>query len=422
MHDPIIRSSRAGRAARAFRRLSRAAIGLALSPALLWGCAQAAATDAPAPPPPSVGVAEVLARELPVVSELTGRLESSRSVEIRPRVSGYIDSVNFAEGARVERGQLLFRIDARPFEAEVERLAAEVARSSAALRLAHLNHERGARLFEQRVIPEQESDQLRSEEEVARAGLAAATAALGRARLDLEFARVRSPIAGRASRALIQAGNLVSSADLLTTVVAEDPAYAYFDADEQSFLALSQEGPARSRRAPRTSNPVLLALIDEDGYPHEGRLDFIDNRVDPRAGTIRGRAVFANPDGRLTPGLFARLALVTEPSRRMLLVSERAVGTDLGKKFVLVLRADQTLEYRPVTLGASVEDLRVVDAGLGSGEVVVVSGLSHVRAGSKVNPRTVAMTAKLDGLERLASLSRETRPSAAVVASQVEAP
>ena len=421
MHDPIIRSSRSGRRARALRRLSRAMSGLALLPALLWGCAEAAAIDAPAPPPPSVGVAEVLARDLPVVAELTGRLESSRSIEIRPRVSGYIDSVHFTEGARVERGQLLFRIDPRPFEVEVERLAAEVARSSAALRLAHLNHERGARLFEQRVIPEQESDQLRSEEEAARASLAAASAALGRARLELEFTRLRSPIAGRASRALIQAGNLVSSADLLTTVVAEDPAYAYFDADEQSFLALSPEGASRTRHAPRISNPVLLALVDEDGYPHEGRLDFIDNRVDPRAGTIRGRAVFSNPDGRLTPGLFARLALVTEQNRRMLLVSERAVGTDLGKKFVLVLRPDQTLEYRPVTLGASVEDLRVVDAGLGAGEVVVVSGLSHVRSGSKVTPRTVAMTTKLDELERLASLSRELKPSAAVIASQAEA-
>jgi len=388
------------------RRILQVDLGLVRSGmllGLLWGCTRAAATDAPQapPPPPAVSVSEVISRELPNVLEFTGRLEASTHVDIRPRVSGYIGSVHFSEGARVKRGELLFRIDPRPFEAEVDRLAAELSRASAELDLAKQNHERGARLLEQRVIPAQEGDRLRSEALGAKANVEAAAAALARARLELDFTRVRSPISGRASRAMVQAGNLVSSTDLLTTVVAEDPIYAYFDADEQSFLEFGQKRDPAGGSAARS--PVFMALIHEDNYPHEGQLDFLDNRLDARAGTIRARAVFSNRAAQFTPGLFARLALVTDKARPSILINERAVGTDLGKKFVLLLRADQTLEYRLVTLGSSYDELRVVRSGLERGDVIVVNGLSHVRSGMKVAPSVVAMTANPRPLTRFAA-------------------
>jgi membrane fusion protein, multidrug efflux system len=384
-----IERSRAAGAPRPTRR--RALPLLSLLPLLLFGCARAEAEPNAAPPPTAVSVAPVIAKQLRDFHEFTGRLEASASVDIRPRVSGYIDSVHFAEGARVAKGQLLFRIDPRPFEAEVKRLSAELARARAELELANLNDARATRLLKERVIAEQEADRLRSGASSARGSLTAASAALEAAQLDLEFTRVRSPIAGRVSRAMIQPGNLVSSASLLTTVVADDPIYAYFDADEQSFLDFSRQH-TRGEDGRLASSPVFMGLIDDDGFPHEGKLDFVDNRVDARAGTIRVRAVFGNGDGRFTPGLFARLKLVGQRSKPTLLISERAVGTDLGKKFVLAVKPDQTLDYREVTLGASVENLRVVNAGLNADDVIVVNGLSHVRAGMKVAPSMVAMT------------------------------
>jgi multidrug efflux system membrane fusion protein len=376
---------------------------LPLLPLLLFGCARAGAETNAAPAPPAVSVAPVISQELRDFHEFSGRLEASATVEIRARVSGYIDSAHFAEGARVDKGQLLFRIDPRPFQAEVKRLEAELARTRSELELANLNNARATRLLQERVIPEQEADRLRSGASTAQGSLAAAAAALELARLDLEFTRVRSPIAGRVSRVLIQPGNLVSSANLLTTVVADDPIYAYFDADEQSFLDFSRQH-ARRDDGRLTSSPVFMGLIHEQNYPHAGRLDFVDNRVDGRAGTIRARAVFQNPDGRFTPGLFARLRLVGQQAKPTLLISERAVGTDLGKKFVLALKPDQTLDYREVSLGASVESLRVVNAGLSPDDVIVVNGLSHVRAGMKVAPTVVAMSPSR-GLTQLAVVS-----------------
>ena len=383
-------------------------LALALAAALA-GCGRSQANSAPAAPPaPEVTVATVLDRPLRDWQEFTGRLQAVDSVEIRPRVSGFIDSVEFTEGARVRKGQLLFRIDPRPFQAEVNRLSAELRRARSQSALAATNHDRGSRLIAQHLISQQDFDQLATAASTASDGIGSAQAELQAAKLNLEFTEVRSPIDGRVSRALITAGNLVSNASVLTTVVSDDPVYAYFDADEQTYLKFAANGRADGGAGTR-GDAVFMGLIDEDGYPHEGRLDFLDNQVDPESGTIRGRAVFDNRDGRFTPGLFARIKLVGGDARDTILIDERAVGTDLGKKFVLALKADNTLEYRPVTLGASVDGLRVVKSGLAANDVIVVNGLQHVKPGIAVAPTKVAMDAKREGLAQIEGASPEPK-------------
>jgi multidrug efflux system membrane fusion protein len=247
-------------------------------------------------------------------------------------------------------------------------------------------------------------------------------AQLHAARLNLEYAHVRSPIDGHVSRALITAGNLVSSANLLTTVVSDDPIYAYFDTDEATYLKFAQLKAANSAAAGAAtgaatgaglrnsasravSSPVFIGLVGEQGYPHQGRLDFVDNQVDARSSTIHARAVFDNKDGRFTPGLFARIKLVASDSYDAILIDERAVGNDLGKKFVLVLKPDSTLEYRGVSLGTRVDGLRVVEEGLRPAETIVVNGLQHVTAGIAVRATRVTMTAGGSGLEQVAASS-----------------
>jgi len=236
------------------------------------------------------------------------------------------------------------------------------------------------------VIAQQDYDQLEATATSSKDDIGAAQAALEAARLNLEFTSVRSPIDGRVSRMLITPGNLVATTSVLTTVVSDDPVYAYFDADEQTYLRFAH-------RASDGISPVYMGLVDEQGYPHEGRLDFVDNQVDAKSGTIRARAVFDNKDGHYTPGLFARIKLVGGETHDTVLIDERAVGTDLGKKFVLALKKDNTLEYRPVTLGANIDGLRVVNQGLGAGDVIVVNGLQHVRPGATVTPQRVTMAA-----------------------------
>ena len=353
-----------------------------------------------APPQPSVTVAAVISRSLHHWDELTGEVQAVNSVEVRPRVSGFIDSVQFTEGARVKKGQLLFLIDPRPFEIEIERLSAELKRVQSKLDFATAGRARAERLFAQNAIAREEYEQLTSAETEAAGDLGSLNAQLHAARLNLEYAHVRSPIDGRVSRALITPGNLVSAANMLTTVVSDDPIYAYFDTDEATYLKFAPRNPGDHRAAP---NPVFMGLVGEQGYPHQGALDFIDNQVDARSSTIHARAVFDNKDGRFTPGLFARIKLVAADSHDAILIDERAVGSDLGKKYVLVLKADNTLEYRPVTLGTRVDGLRVVEEGLQPADVVVVNGLQHVMAGAKVEATRVAMTAGGSGLAQVAA-------------------
>jgi membrane fusion protein, multidrug efflux system len=388
----------------------------ALSALLLSACGSAEAdVPTPSPPPPEVSVATVIAQPLREWEEFTGRLEERHRVEVRPRVAGFIDSVHFEDGARVKRGQLLFKIDPRPFQAEVERWSGELERAEAQHALAQLNHDRGQRLLEGKVIATEVADQLEADEASARGALKSASASLREARLEREFSEVRSPIDGRASRALIRPGNLVSSQSLLTTLVSEGPLVAYFDADERTYLRLREaqrtaRDAGRGAEAPR----VFMALADDAGYPHEGKLDFIDNGVDPATGTITLRALFDNADGKLTPGLFARLELVLPNERDVVLIEDRAVGTDLGKKFVLALGPDDTLEYREISLGAAVGGLRLVHRGLRPADVIVVNGLFRARPGMKVSPKRVPMETKQAELDNL----RDTRRATALALSE----
>lgn len=367
-----------------------------LSLAALAGCSVGEAGDAPGvpPPPPAVTTAIVATHELNDWAQFTGRLEAVENVVVRPRVGGYIETVAFTEGARVAQGQVLFQIDARPFRAEVDRLTAERDRASAELELASSYRDRAERLLAQNAASREEFEQLEADAAVAAAELAAASAALEAAALDLSFTRVTAPIAGRVSRAAVTAGNLVDGATALTTVVSDTPVYAYFDVDEQTYLEHLRTGAAKDGSA---ASVVHVGLVNEAGYPHEARLDFVDNSVDPNHGTIRARAVLDNADGFYTPGLFVRVRLMSPRSFNAALVDDRAIGTDLGRKFVLVVDDANVVQYRSVVTGRSVDGLRVVREGLAAGDVVIVSGLQRVRPGVTVSPTEVAMDARSPG-------------------------
>jgi RND family efflux transporter MFP subunit len=396
------------------------------STSVLAACTRTSAQQA-APPPPQVTVASVIERDVTEWDEFTGRLQAVDSVDVRPRVSGYVSAVRFTEGAMVNKGDLLFLIDPRPFQADVDRLKAELDRAHATVRRANSELERAGRLRSENAISNEEHDRRAAFAQESAAQVAAVEAALRTAELNLEFTRVTSPIDGRVSRAIVTEGNLVSSgpgeATLLTTVVSLDPVYAYFDADEQIYLKYISgppegghyvrgagsgppegghyvrgagsgppeggrhvRGAGRGSRRGAIDRRIRMALANEEDYPHEGRLDFIDNQLDGSTGTIRGRAVFRNSDGRLTPGLFVRLRLAGVGSSRGLLIQDRAVGTDLSKKFVYVVSPKNEIEYRPVTLGPLVDGLRLVRTGLAAGEAVVVNGLQRIRPGVQVQP------------------------------------
>jgi multidrug efflux system membrane fusion protein len=345
--------------------------------------------------------------------ELTGRLEAPQSVQIRPRVSGYIDRVAFHEGALVKKGDLLFQIDPRPFEAQVNQLQAQVAQTRASLKRSNSEARRGERLRASNAISGELADARSSAETEAKAMLAAAQAQLQAAQLNLSFTQIRAPINGRVSQALITAGNLVNAGEsLLTTLVSTDQVYAYFDADERVFLKYSELARQGSRG---DSSPVYLGLADEDGYPHLGHMDFVDNQVDPNTGTIRARAVFDNPHGVFTPGLYARLKLVGSATYDGILIKDLAVGTDLGKKFVLVLDNDAKVSYRAVELGPKLAGLRIVRSGLKAGEQIVVNGLQHVRPGIAVQPQAVPMA----DADTVAELDHQRRDLAASQAPQM---
>jgi RND family efflux transporter MFP subunit len=373
---------------------------LAIAAAVLTAISACTRTEAQQPteaPPVPVSVATVLDREVTAWDEFTGRLEAVDTVSIRPRVSGYIASVHFDEGSAIRKGQLLFQIDPRPFEAEADRLRAERTRATAVVRRADSEFSRAGRLQAENAIANEEFERRSAFRDEARAQLAAVEAALRAAELNLEFTRVASPIAGRVGRALVTEGNLVASgpgeATLLTTVVSMNPIYAYFDADEQIFLRYQGNGHARTAPGARARRPVQMALASDEGFPREGHLDFLDNQLNPATGTIRGRAVFANPRDELTPGLFVRLRLSSGGLQRGVLIQDRAVGTDLGKKFVYVVDSSSVVGYREVTLGPVVDGFRVVHTGLSAGDRVVLNGLQRVRPGVKIAPTLVAMDA-----------------------------
>ncbi|HLZ65487.1 MAG TPA: efflux RND transporter periplasmic adaptor subunit [Aliidongia sp.] len=360
-------------------RSAAQASAVLLSAALLTGCGKDAQSQ-PAPPPPTkVEVTGVVFRDLRQWDDVTGHLEAIDSVGVRPRVGGFIDEVRFKDGAKVKKGDVLFQIDPRPFQAEVDRLTAEVERAKARSVVAIADGERGQRLIAQNAIARSDADRLAAESASAKADLAAAQAALRTAQLNLEFTHVISPIDGRVSKAIITHGNLVTTSDLLTTVVSDGRIYASFNTDEQTYLKYA--AAERDRGA-----PVELGLMTEDGFPHRGNLVFLDNALDAKSGTINGRAIFENEDGSLTPGLFARIRLLSVSTEKVALAPERALGTDLGRRFVLVVDDKHAVQYRPVALGAAVGELRVIRSGLEPGDSVVVSGLQKVRPGDVVDP------------------------------------
>jgi len=289
----------------------------------------------------------------------------------------------------------LFQLDDRPFVAQVERLRAELAQANAARDRAASEMRRADRLASDNAMSLEERERRAGAATEATARVDAVAAALRAAELDLEFTRVVSPVEGRVSRALVTRGNLVSggegNATLLTTVVSVDPIYASFDADEQTFLRYGDRVRRHGKGASQGDLPIQMALADEQTFPHEGRLQFLDNQLDPSTGTINGRAVFRNPDRRLTPGLFVRLRLPGTLSYPGVLVEDRAVGTDLDRRFVLVVGGDKTIESRTVTLGPVIDGLRVVRKGLSAGELVVVNGLQRVRPGVQAKATVVAM-------------------------------
>jgi RND family efflux transporter MFP subunit len=331
----------------------------------------------------------------------TGRLEAVDHVDVRPRVAGYISSVNFTDGSMVKKGQVLFVIDPRPYQATYQHAAAQLDQARSQLSLAKSEQARAVKLFAARAISREEFDTRSANATQAGADVEAAKAALDDAALNLSFTRVTAPIAGRVSRAIVTAGNLVTSGEtLLTTVVSLDPIYVTFDADEQAYLKFEKYAhvdghktvPTGARTQPNDlGNPVYVGLEDENGYPHQGHLIFMDNALDPGTGTIHARALLANPNDSYVPGLFARVKLIGNNHYDAVLVNDSAIGTDQTVRFVLAVDGSNHLQYRPVELGPIVDGLRVVLSGLHAGDTIVVDGLMRVHPGMQVTPQLVAM-------------------------------
>jgi membrane fusion protein, multidrug efflux system len=342
-----------------------------------------------------VSVAVVEPRMTVLWDEFSGRLEAVERVDVRSRVAGTVQAVHFREGALVKQGDLLVTIDPAPFAAEVERLQAQVAAAEARVAFTKAELERGSQLLDSRVVSPRDVDQRTNAFREAEANFKAARAALQAAQLNLGYTEVRAPVAGRVGRLEITVGNLVAAgpgAPVLTTIVSVDPIYASFHADEDVVLrALQQIGADGIKSGKIGEVPVLMTTAAHDGEPIRGALQLIDNQVDIRTGTVRLRAVFANPDGRLIPGQFARLRMGALKAIQVLAVDERAIGTDQSKKFVLVVDQESKAVYREVVIGAMADGLRIVTSGLAAGERIVVNGLQRVRPGTLLAPEVVAM-------------------------------
>lgn len=371
---------------------------LALASAVFGLNSQRAEASAPpaAPPAVPVSVATVEATEINAWDEFSGRLEAVQRVDVRPRVAGAVQAAHFTEGALVKQGDLLVTIDPAPYAAEVDRAEAQVAAAQARLSYTQSEQVRATRLWNEQAIAQRELDERSNAKREAEANLRAAQAALQSARLNLGYTQVRAPVSGRIGKLEVTVGNLVgagAAAPVLTTLVSVSPIYASFDVDEQAIGRALKALPGNGSRARIDEIPVQMGTAATNGTPFEGRLQLIDNQVDAKSGTVRVRAAFDNKDGNLIPGQFARVRMGQAQAAKVLLVSERAIGTDQSKKFVMVVNADNKTEYREITLGAPANGLRVVASGLKPGERIVVNGLQHVRPGAAVAPKDVPMDA-----------------------------
>lgn len=345
-------------------------------------------------PPPDVSVAAVVQKSVTEWDDYSGHIEAIESAEIRPRVSGHLRRVHYREGGLVQKGQILFTIDDREYAAAADAARADAARAEARIALAKQDLARAEQLIAARAVSQGELDARRMEAQQADADLLAANARLARSELDLGFTRVTAPFAGRAGVALVKPGNVVNAnQSLLTTLVSVDPVYVSFTGDERAYLRYQELARNGTRGSSRdTPNPVLVGLANEDGFPHRGEMDFLDNALDPATGTIRARAVLPNPDGVFTPGLFARVRLLGASQQDALLINEQAVLTDQDRRYVYVLGANNSAERRDVVLGPQVEGLRVVQSGLKPGDKVIVNGMRKIFfPGQPVNPRDVPM-------------------------------
>ncbi|MDQ8024223.1 MAG: efflux RND transporter periplasmic adaptor subunit [Moraxellaceae bacterium] len=356
----------------------------------LFDVHEAEAQTAPAAQATPVEVAAVLNRQITDWQSYSGRVEAVDRVEIRPLVSGTLTAVHFRDGSLVRKGDVLFTIDPRPFEAELDRAQANVAAAEARVAYTASDLARSQRLLADNAIARRDHDSKDNAAREAQANLQAARAAVESARLNLAYTRITAPVAGQVSRAEVTVGNVVAAgaqSQPLTTLVSVSKMYASFDVDEQSFL--KHINAARAGKG--TPVPVFMGLANEDGFPREGRVSSVDNRLDVSSGTIRVRAEFANPDGLLLPGLYARVRIGGSAQRDAVLIDEKAVGTDQDKRFVLVVEPDNRTAYREVKLGAAQDGLRIVDSGLKPGERIVVNGLQRTRPGDVVAPQVVPM-------------------------------
>ena len=360
---------------------------------ILTSCNDQQANSSGQPPPPEVSVAQVLSKSVQQWDEYTGRVSAIDAVELRPRVSGYVLRVAYKEGQDVKQGDLMFQIDQRPYRAALDNAQAQLARAHATEQLETIRNKRAQFLINDEAISQEELDLRRAAHAQSTADVHAAEAAVATAKLNLSFTEVRAPVTGRASRALLTVGNLATADEtLLTTIVSQDPMYVYFDADENSYLRYKEQERKNERTA--RDNAVHVGLANEDGYPHVGTVDFLDNQVNPSIGTVRARAVLPNADRIFTPGLYARVQFVSRQKAEALLIDDKAVLTDQDRKYVYVVDKEGKAQRKDIVPGRMVEGLRVVQAGLAPADRIVVVGLQKIfYPGMPVIPREVPMGA-----------------------------
>lgn len=404
--NPEIWRRRAFSNGRALRLGTPSHLLVAITLAAMIGCGKHDDTGARAGqgPLPNVKISQPLSQQVTEWDEYTGRIEAVNSVDVRARVSGYLEKVNFKAGDRVNKGDLLFLIDPKPFTAQLNYAEAELERAKSRHELAKNDLSRAERLFSAKAISEEEHDARSKGLRETIAAVRSAEANLYTARLNLEYTQVRSPIAGRIGRDLITVGNLVNGgggdATLLAFIVSTDPVYVYVDADERSVLKYRRQAQKSGRGSlGEERTPVELAVADEVNFPHQGHLDYISPREDAATGTLALRGVFANPDELLSPGFFARMRVRQSEPYPAILLPDRAIGTDQAQRFVWVVNKENQVEYRKVELGAHIGQSRVITQGLKPDEWAVIEGIQKLKPGAKVNPERIPLAERDGGLK-----------------------
>lgn len=375
-------------------------VGLsAVSALLLQSCEPRQQAQAPgAPPPPAVSVAHPVEKNVVEWDEYTGRFDAVDTVEVRARISGVLNEVKFTDGAIVKKGDLLFVIDPRPFERVLDRDRAALEAAKVQAEFAEKDLERAKPLLANNTISQQVFDQRTQVLRVARANVQSAEASVRSAELDVEFTQIKAPITGRISRKLVSEGNYITggsgSGTLLTTIVSIDPIYFYFDVSEADFLKYARLDALGERKSSRdTPNPVELGLQDDKSFPYRGKMNFVDNRIDPNTGSLRGRAIFDNPNQLFQPGLFARIRLIGSGEYKAVMLPDAAIATDQSNRFVFTVSDDGTVSAKNVTLGPIIDGLRVIRSGVAANDWVVVNGVQRARVGIKVKPERVTIEA-----------------------------